>query len=144
MWDCSLLAEPIQSVKMHFKVLLCYDLENILLQLCLYWCEFYFSFSISEGLQFCSLFLILQWKFVFVSTFRFVHTLCIQCAFLRSDWSIHWFSPAVLRYNSRLPLVLDPLVRVCVYIFKCLSSPSLKHANSLLYISRTWFWIFFF
>lgn len=40
--------------KMHFKILLCYDLENILLQLCLYWCEFYFSFffSISEGLQF--------------------------------------------------------------------------------------------
>lgn len=47
------------SVEMHFKVLLCFDQENILLQMYLYRCEFFVSvnlFSISEGLQFRSLF----------------------------------------------------------------------------------------
>lgn len=83
-------------LKLHFKVLLCYDQENILLQICIcidvnFFSFFFFFvfwvhlFSISEGLQFLVIVLRSYSKVVCVKVFLFVHTLCIQCAFLYGD-----------------------------------------------------------
>lgn len=40
-WDCSLLAEPIQVLNLHFKVLLCNDQENLFFLLFLLWTYLY-------------------------------------------------------------------------------------------------------
>lgn len=79
----------------------------------------------------------------FVCTYT-VYSMCLSPWWLNSSP----FSPAVLRYNSRTPLVLDPRVCLCVSVYilfffflKCLSA-SLKTCKFIIVkISRTCFWI---
>ncbi len=76
------------SVEMHFKVLLCYDQENILLQTYLYRCDFCFCLFVFHKWRFTVLVIVLDptVKLCKCQSFLFVHTLCIQCAFLYGDW----------------------------------------------------------
>lgn len=74
------------SVEMHFKVLLCYDQENILLQTYLYRCDFCFCSFVFHKWRFTVLVIVTDPTCVSVEIFLFVHTLCIQCAFLYGDW----------------------------------------------------------